>query len=168
MTSLSQITGAEQAHCIIMSAPGTCPATVCKDSVCQTDADAKPKRRQGSGRRALIQPTEAHSRIIELVRTHGISKTARQIGRSRQRVHQVISRWAPELKKSKLKQISEPVVKRIRPPRRNVVISFRISGDQWCRLAQVDIDTGKGRLSVYKKARAIVLNSLNPEGPRVP
>ena len=73
-----------------------------------------------------MQPTEDHVRIIELVRVHGVSKTALQIGRSRQRVHQVISRWAPELKKFKLNRMSEPVAKRVRLPRRNIVVSFRI------------------------------------------
>src|SRR6185312_1990075 len=165
--NISQASCAEQAHCITPSAPETGSATLCERSVCQVDADAKPKRRLGSGRRALIQPTEDHSRIIELVRVHGVSKTALQIGRSRQRVHQVISRWAPELKKSKPNRVAEPVMKRVRPPRRNVVVSFRISGDEWRRLAKMEIEIGKGRSSVYKKARAIVLNSLDPEEPHV-
>jgi len=58
-------------------------------------------------------------------------------------------------------------MKRVRPPRRNVVVSFRISGDEWRRLAKMEIEIGKGRSSVYKKARAIVLNSLDPEEPHV-
>jgi len=164
-TNISQTSDTEPAHCVTNNDPETGSATVCKASVCQVDADAKPKRRPGSGRRALVQPTEDHSRIIELVRVQGTSKTALQIGRSRQRVHQVISRWAPELKKSKPNPVSKPVVERVRPPGRNVIISFRISRDEWRRLAKLEIDVGKGRTSVFKKARALVLNSLEREAP---
>ena len=165
MIYIAQKPEAEQACFSIIPSEKTGSTAGCKGSVCQAEANAKLKRKPGSGRRALMQPTEDHVRIIKLVRVHGVSKTALQIGRSRQRVHQVISRWAPELKKFKPNRMSEPVAKRVRLPRRNIVVSFRISSDEWRRLTKVDIDVGKGRTSVCKKARALVLNSLGPEGP---
>ena len=55
-----------------------------------------PKRRRG--RRALLQPTAEHKQILELVRNHGISGAARRASISKQRVSQIVCRWAPELK----------------------------------------------------------------------
>lgn len=54
-----------------------------------------PMRKRG--RRVLAQPTPFHKEIIAVVRTHGSKEAVRLLGISRQRLHVVLSKWAPEL-----------------------------------------------------------------------
>jgi hypothetical protein len=117
------------------------------------------------GRRARPRPTAQHARILDLVREHGIAGTARQVGVSRQRVHQIVCRWEPGLRR----RAAEPKLKVLRPPKRraprNIVVSFRISTDEWERLLETRSYGGKSQMSGFAKARAIVLSHISaPDG----
>jgi len=118
-----------------------------------------PMRRRG--RRSLPHPTAEHRRILELVRMHGVTHAATRAGVSKQRVFHIICRWAPQLKgRRRALTVSTPP-KRKRP-RRNVVVSFRISADEWQQLLAAAPISGDANLSGFKKARAIVLKAIAP------
>src|SRR5712675_642700 len=50
------------------------------------------------GRRASLEPTPKHARILELVRNYGITGAARRVGVSKQRVYHIVCRWEPGLR----------------------------------------------------------------------
>ena len=112
------------------------------------------------GRQVLLEPTPRHARILELVRSHGITEAARRVGISRQRAHAIVCRWEPALRgrRAVVKLAVLPRAER-RPPR-NIVVSFRISTDDWERLLAVTPVDGEGETSGFAKARAIVLSHL--------
>lgn len=116
-----------------------------------------PMRRRG--RRPLPQPTSEHQRILELVKSNGISGTARCVGLSKQWICYVVKKWAPGLKgpqKTK-KIVNEP---RKRGPRRTVIISFRVSVGEWNQLLSSKNIADQTKLSGRQKARAILLHYL--------
>lgn len=117
------------------------------------------------GRRALLEPTPKHARILEFVRAHGITDAARRVGISRQRAHAIVCRWEPALRgrRAVVKLAVLPRAER-RPPR-NIVVSFRISAGDWERLLAAAPVDGEGKVSGFAKARAIVLSHLaTPSG----
>jgi transposase len=119
-----------------------------------------PRRRRG--RRSLLQPTSEHKRILDLVHNYGISEAARRAGISKQRISQIVCRWAPELKG---RRRARKIVARPRPKRRsprNIIVSFRISTDEWQRLLATEPTLEEAGLSGFGKARAIVLEHLAP------
>jgi hypothetical protein len=121
-----------------------------------------PKRRRG--RRVLLRPTLEHQRILKLVGEHGIAKTARRVGVSKQRIFQIVCRWAPQLSRRPtfVKAVTLPPRQR-RPPRK-IVVSFRISTDEWQRLLAATPISGESGMSGCHKARAIVLHHIGPTG----
>lgn len=121
-----------------------------------------PLRRRG--RRPLLQPTSVGQRILELVRAHGISETARLARTSKQRVHQIVSRWEPELKGHRKAPKSLERPQRERRPPRTVVVSFRISTEEWLRLSASEVTSAGLGLSAYEKAREIVLKFIVSSG----
>ena len=113
------------------------------------------------GRHALLEPTPKHARILELVRSHGITEAARRVGISRQRVHAIVCRWEPALR-GRRPAIRLTVLPRPeRRPPRNIVVSFRISTDDWEQLLAATPVDGEGETSGFAKARAIVLSHLS-------
>ena len=121
-----------------------------------------PRRRRG--RCVLRTPTERHRRVIALVREHGTAEAARRVRVSQQRISQIVLRWAPELKGRRRvsKIIALPRSKRGSP--RNIVVSFRISADEWQRLLTTEPTVEEVGLSGFEKARAIVLKYLGQSG----
>jgi len=119
------------------------------------------------GRRHLAQPTLRQRRILMLVQRYGIAAAARRIGRSRQFVHQIVGRWAPELRRVRT---APPVAYRRRragQQPRDFVVCFRVSEQELTSLAKARIpDTSRG-LSANEKARKLVLRylSLNRQPP---
>ena len=121
-----------------------------------------PRRRRG--RRVLLVPTEQHRRIIALAREHGAAEAARHAGVSKQRISQIVLRWAPELRGRRRvrKIVALPRPKRGSP--RNIIVSFRISSDEWQRLLSTEPTAEEVGLLGFEKARAIVLNYLGQSG----
>jgi len=113
------------------------------------------------GRRVLLEPTPRHARILELVRAHGIAEAARRVGISRQRAHAIICRWEPALRGRRPAIRLTVLPRRERRPPRNIVVSFRISTDDWERLLAATPVDGEGETSGFAKARAIVLSHLS-------
>jgi hypothetical protein len=113
------------------------------------------------GRRALIHPTLEHQRILDLVRTDGISGTARKVGLSKQRVFSLVKRWTPGLKglRPPSKTVSSP--RRNHSPRRMVVVSFRLSSDEWNQLLTLRTVAGGQNMSGCQVARAILLHHIS-------
>jgi hypothetical protein len=115
------------------------------------------RRRRG---RPSSRPSAKGQQIIDLVRSHGMVQAARRTGVSRQRVHEVVSRWAPELKGRgrirKLLQVAEPK----RRLRRNFVVSFRVTSEDWQRLIASQPTPQTNGSSAGAKARGIVLKEL--------
>jgi len=116
-----------------------------------------PERQRG--RRPSTQPNPKLRRILDMVRTEGIATAARRVGISRQRVFQIVCRWEPELKG---RRIGQKVIKLEQPrrPRRNIVVSFRISTDEWQKLLATECGSDRRKMSGFAKARAIVLGHL--------
>jgi hypothetical protein len=112
------------------------------------------------GRRNLLVPTPKHLRILEIVRAHGRAEAARQVGLSRQRVHQIVCEWAPELKGRRLCGNLVPLPRPKRCPARKIIVSFRLSTDEWQLLQTSRSATSELSMSGFEKARAIVLNHL--------
>jgi hypothetical protein len=117
-------------------------------------------RRRRRGCRPLIKPTAAHQQVLELVRNHGMVEAALRTGISRQRVYEVVSRWAPELKVRRRVPKVASVPKRERRAPRSIIVSFRISAEEWQRLHDSQPTTNTPGLSGCAKARAIVLHQL--------
>jgi len=148
---------------------------ICSDATAKTVADryalapsavhywAKraglPERQRG--RRSAMRPNSKLQRILDAVRVGGIAAAARRAGVSRQRVFQIVCRWEPQLKG---RRIGSKVVEMRRParqPRRNIVVSFRISTEEWKKLLIAKCGDGRRQMSGFAKARAIVLGHLN-------
>jgi len=121
-----------------------------------------PERRRG--RPLLLEPTEDHERVIALVRQHGVPETARREGISRQRVSQIVCRWAPELRGTRTVRTLVPLPRPKRRPARKIVVSFRLSAAEWQGLLTTQLNAHEKRLSGFGKARAIVLNFINSSG----
>ena len=119
---------------------------------------------RGRGRPILQQPTSAHRRMLALARTHGVAETARRLGVSRQRVDQVIDRWAPELKGHLKPPVSREHHRFQQQPARTVLVSFRLSKKEWSRLATSEVNAAGPGLSPYEKAREIVLKFIATPG----
>src|SRR2546428_95313 len=119
-----------------------------------------PLRRRG--RRALRHPAPAHLHLIELVRAHGVSEAARRTGISKQRASQIVGRWAPELKGQRKHRNAKPLPRRKRHSLRSIVVSVRISADEYQRLLAAKPTVAEAGLSGFGKARAIVLGHLAP------
>jgi hypothetical protein len=117
--------------------------------------------RRHRGRRPLSQPTAEHQRILELVRSHGVAEAARRTGVSRQRISEVVCRWGPKLKRRRAVQKLVAGTPRKRRVPRDVIVSFRISTDEWKRLLSTEPKAGNANLSGFDKARAIVLGFLD-------
>src|SRR5437016_5067400 len=83
------------------------------------------------GRRALIEPTLEHQRILDLVKAQGIAGTARRVGVSKQWVCYLVKKWAPGLKRPPRPSKAVNASPLIRRPRRTVIVSFRLSNDEW-------------------------------------
>lgn len=116
-----------------------------------------PERQRG--RRPSTRPNSRLQRILDMVRVEGIAGAARRAGISRQRVFQIVCRWEPELKG---RRIGGKVIKLEQPrrPRRNIVVSFRISTDEWQKLLATECGSDRRKMSGFAKARAIVLGHL--------
>jgi len=117
-----------------------------------------PLRRRG--RRPLSGPTRQHRRVLDLVRMHGMAAAARRIGRSRQLVHQIVIRWAPELR-SVHKVSAKPY--RSKPDRlepRKAIVCFRMTQDELKILASLDIPKAPRAISSNEKAREVILRFL--------
>ena len=112
------------------------------------------------GRRALNGPTLEHQRILALVKTEGISGTARQVGVSKQWICYVVKKWAPGLKGPPRPSKASKASPRIRRPRRTVIVSFRLSNDEWNLLLSSNFITVKHNMSGRQKARAILLHHI--------
>jgi transposase-like protein len=121
--------------------------------------------RHGRGRRPLTEPTPNHQHILRLVREMGVSKTAKVVGVTKQRVHNVVTRWAPGLKGPRRSKKAMTHVPRQRRPRKQIVVSFRLSTEEWDRLASAIPKVTARKWSSGKQARAFVLQriaGLNP------
>jgi hypothetical protein len=116
------------------------------------------------GRRMLLKPTEDHNRVIALARLYGIAEAARREGISKQRVSQIVHRWAPELKAKRTRRTMVPLPPSKRRPARNIVVSFRLSSVEWRLLKAAHLASGAIKISGFQKARAIVLNYLIGDG----
>jgi hypothetical protein len=102
--------------------------------------------------------------VIALVREHGTAEAARRARVSKQRVSQIVCRWAPELKG---RRRARTIVALPRPKRRsprNIIVSFRVSANEWQQLLITEPTTSEVGLSGFEKARAIVLNYLVQTG----
>lgn len=122
-----------------------------------------PLRRRG--RRALRHPTLMHQKILELVHQHGVAEAARRMNISKQRASQIVGRWAPELKGRRRSRKVAPLSQhKRRPPPRNIVVSFRISTDEYRRLLAARPSFAAAQSSGFGKARAIVLDFIAPTG----
>lgn len=117
-----------------------------------------PTRRRG--RRVLLAPAAAHNRVIALVREYGVAEAARRASLSRQRVYQILYRWAPEWKGRWPLQDAM----RQQPPKRrttrSVVIAFRLTRDEWKSLQATKPSSGASDLSANEWAREVVLRHL--------
>jgi hypothetical protein len=120
------------------------------------------------GRRSAMRPNSKLQRILDAVRVEGIAAAARRAGVSRQRVFQIVCRWEPQLKGrrigSKVVEMRQPA----RQPRRNIVVSFRISTEEWEKLLIAKCGDGRRQMSGFAKARAIVLGYLNDPNDGTP
>ena len=116
------------------------------------------------GRPLLLKPTEDHKRVITLARQHGVAEAARREGISAQRVSQIVSRWAPELKGKRISRIVVPLARPMRRPTRKIIVSFRLSAAEWGRLLNTQLTTDEENLSDFEKARAILLHYLDSTG----
>lgn len=116
-----------------------------------------PRRRRG--RPVLLGPTPLHERMLALVRIHGVAEAARRSGLSRQRVHQVVCTWAPELKGHSRKCRMENHPNTGKPAPKDVVVSFRLTRDEWQRLTNTDVQAPTP-LNAGNKARLIVLQKI--------
>jgi hypothetical protein len=112
----------------------------------------------------MVAPTRQHCYIIELVRQHGCAGAAQRAGISKQRVFQILCRWAPELKGRRPARKIVALPPRKRRSTRNIIVSFRISTDEWHRLLATELHSNTVGLSGFEKARAIVLNYLGQSG----
>lgn len=115
------------------------------------------------GRPALLKPTDDHERIIAEVRQYGAAEAARREGISKQRVSQIVQRWAPDLKRKRVRK-NVTRLRGKRGPARVIVVSFRLSADEWRLLETAPEASGKLNLSGSKKARAIVLAHITTDG----
>ncbi len=123
------------------------------------------------GRHALLAPTPDQKRVIRLFREFGAAEAARRSAKSRQRIYQIIGRWAPELmtQRTLYNNRRTPWPER-RVPRCNV-IAFRITADELRRLLAATPTSSAARFSANAKARAIVLAHITPPtdiGPEPP
>lgn len=114
------------------------------------------------GRRKLLTPTKKHLRVINLVRVHGIAGAARREGISKQRASKIVRLWAPELKGRHKRFGPLPPPKRREP--RKIVVSFRLSENEWRLLQAAPLMPGWSKMSVFAKARAIILKHLKVQG----
>jgi hypothetical protein len=112
---------------------------------------------RGRGRRPLIRATRQHRRILNLVRKHGMAATARRIGCSRQHVHQIVARRAPELHAVLPRSNS---TRRIRRTPREFVVSFRLTMGELKALANVEGLKVRRGVSTNAKAREVILQFL--------
>ena len=129
---------------------------------CWTKRIGLPKRRRG--RPVLKEPTAEHLRILDLVRMYGGAEAARRCGVSRQWVSRIVCEWAPQLGGRRRTAKVTTVRPTVRRPRRNLVISFRMSATEWKRLLVARVTDTDSNLSGANKARAIVLNHIAPSG----
>jgi len=120
-----------------------------------------PRRRRG--RLAFRIPTAAHERVIALARQWGITEAARRLGISKQRASQVVRRWFPKIRERSTRR-GAPLPRPQRRQPRNVVVSFRLSTQEWQLLVSAPQDSCEPNMSGSERARAIVLKSLAPEG----
>jgi hypothetical protein len=86
-----------------------------------------------------------------------MAEAARRTGVSRQRVYEVVSRWAPELKGRRPAPKTASIANRERRAPRSIIVSFRVSALEWQRLQDSQSTPG---LSGCAKAREIVLKEL--------
>jgi hypothetical protein len=121
-----------------------------------------PDRQRGA--RPLLQPRPKHVRILELVSKVGIPETARRAGVSRQHVHQIVCRWAPDLRSRRALPRLKVLPRSTKGQPRNIVVSFRLSREQWARLLAAAPVAGAENQSGFGKARAIVLNYISSPG----
>lgn len=113
------------------------------------------------GRPPYLIPTPEHKRILDLVRTHGMAEAARRVGFSRQYIFSLVSRRAPELKGNRGVKNVNPSSPRSQRQRRDIVVSFRISEDEWKRLKDTNLNPDNRVLSDFGKAREIVLANIS-------
>lgn len=129
---------------------------------CWTKRIGLPMRRRG--RPVLKEPTAEHLRILDLVRMYGGAEAARRCSVSRQWVSRIVCEWEPQLGGRRRTAKATTVRPHERRPRRNLVISFRMSAIEWDRLLAAQVTDGDSKLSGPSKARAIVLNHIAPYG----
>jgi hypothetical protein len=121
-----------------------------------------PRRRRG--RRLLLKPTVEHERVLALVREYGAVEAARRAVVSRQRVYQILSRWAPEWKRHWIPRKPTRRPRRRRHALPTVVVSFRITVSEWELLLATQPPSGQFNLSGFAKARWIVRDFLASGG----
>ena len=117
-----------------------------------------PGRRRG--RRVLLAPSADDRRVIALFRKYGAVEAARRAAKSRARVYQVLSRWAPDLKRP---WHSRNAVRQ-QPPKRHAarceVIAFRLTHDEWRALQATTLPSSASNLSANERAREMVLRFI--------
>jgi hypothetical protein len=133
-----------------------------------------PVRRRG--RKSSAYPSEFQQKILEAARNETLESVGRRFGRTRQRVAQICkcwSTWFPNGKRDLLlsKKALPAVPGRIRSPRREEIVCFRLASPEVAALKRAMKMTGLPlQLSLGASARAILLIALiqrgihNPQG----
>jgi transposase len=119
--------------------------------------------RRPRGRRPLAQPTATHQRVIELSAGLNGQEVSKQVGLSRQRVHQILHRWK-YLRPGHAGIPIRPAAKPLREKRREVrsqIVSFRLTGQQADRVRATLMTWGLGnRVSSSCACRAVLLAAV--------
>jgi hypothetical protein len=135
---------------------------------------AIPVRRRG--RRSADCPSAFQQKILDAARNETLESVGRRFGRTRQRVAQICKRWSswfPNGKRDLLlsKKALTVVPSRIRPPRRDEIICFRLASPEVAALKKAMKLSGLPlQLSLGASARAVLLIALiqkgihNPQG----
>ena len=127
-----------------------------------------PVRRRG--RRLADHPSEFQQKILEAARNETLESVGQRFGRTRQRVAQICKRWSswfPSGKRDLLlsKKAAPVVTARIRPPRREEIVCFRLASQEVVSLKKAIKLSGLPlQLSLGASARAVLLASLMQRG----
>jgi hypothetical protein len=113
-----------------------------------------PRRKRG--RRVRRAPSVDDKQVIDLFRRYGAAETARLATKSRPRIYQILSRWAPELKRPWHRRDGAHE----QPPKRHAaqseVIAFRLTPDELRALEATRPKSSLSDFSVNKWARELV------------
>jgi hypothetical protein len=126
-----------------------------------------PVRRRG--RRSAAHPSEFQLKILEAARSETLESVGQRFGRTRQRVAQICNRWSSWFPNGKRDLVSKKALPamptRVRPPRREKIVCFRLAPPEVTSLKRAIKLSGLPlKLSLGASARAVLLIALIQKG----